>query len=185
MVYLVCERKKVIILSLGFLIILIAGSWFFLNKALPAKEVKAPLLDVELQQAQQQSQQQSPKKSDPEKVKKQEFFVDCRLTRDRIRSQQIDVLKEIAGNPTSSVETRDHAQQQLMKITERTAREVELEKLVVAQGFKDAVVLIQDQSATVIIQGTSLSGSEAEKIKDVVGRVALLEPGSIYVIPKP
>ncbi|CEO89888.1 hypothetical protein [Syntrophaceticus schinkii] len=47
---------------------------FFLNKALPAKEVKAPLLEVELQQAQQQSQQQSPKKSDSEKVKKQEFF---------------------------------------------------------------------------------------------------------------
>ncbi|MDD2361308.1 MAG: SpoIIIAH-like family protein [Syntrophaceticus schinkii] len=184
MIYLVCERKKVIMLSLGFLIILIAGSWFFLNKALPAQEVKAPLLEIELE-AQQQSQQQSPKKSDSEKVKKQEFFVDCRLTRDRIRSQQIDVLKEIAGNPASSVETRDHAQQQLMKITERTGREVELEKLVVAQGFKDAVVLIQDQSATVIIQGTSLSGSEEEKIKDVVGRVALLEPGSIYVIPKP
>jgi stage III sporulation protein AH len=181
MVYLVYERKKIIMLSLGFLVILIAGSWFFLNKALPAKEVKAPLLEVELQQA----QQQSPKKSDSEKVKKQEFFVDCRLTRDRIRSQQVDVLKEIAGNPASSVETRDHAQQQLMKITERTAREVELEKLVVAQGFKDAVVLIQDQSATVIIQGTSLSGSEEEKIKDVVGRVAILEPGSIYVIPKP
>ena len=55
----------------------------------------------------------------------------------------------------------------------------------VAQGFRDAVVLIQDQSATVIIQGASFSNSEAEKIKDVVGRVALLEPDSIYVIPKP
>jgi hypothetical protein len=99
MVYLVYERKKIIMLSLGFLVILIAGSWFFLNKALPAKEVKAPLLEVELQQA----QQQSPKKSDSEKVKKQEFFVDCRLTRDRIRSQQVDVLKEIAVNPLCPV----------------------------------------------------------------------------------
>lgn len=46
-----------------------------------------------------------------------------------------------------------------MKITKRDMVEVELEKLVQAQGFQDAVVLIQENSATVIIQGTSVADS--------------------------
>lgn len=176
MVYLICERKRIIMFSM-ILLILLTASWYYLNRFLSAKEVQAPLVRVDLQQQQQ--------KNSTHEVKKQEFFVDCRLTRDRMRSQQVDVLKEIAGNPASSVETRDHAQQQLMKITERTGREVELEKLVVAQGFSDAVVLIQDQSATVIIQRASVSGSEVVKIKDLAARIALLEPRSIHVITKP
>lgn len=178
MVYLVYEKKTMIVLALGLVTILAAG-WFYLNNILSVEEVRAPVnVEVDIQQ-------QAQKKSSPEAVKKKAFFVDCRLTRDRIRSQQVDVLKEIAGNPASSVETRDRAQQELMKVTERTAMEVELENMVVAQGFRDAVVLIQEKSATVIIQGASINSSEAEKIQDVVGRVALLEPGSIFVIPKP
>ena len=114
MVYLVYNRKKIIMFSMGFLILL-AGCWYLLNKAVTEEEVNAPVVEVELVQ-------QAHQKKVPEAVKKQEFFVDCRLTRDRMRSQQVDVLKEIAGNPASSVETRDHAQQQLMKITERTSR---------------------------------------------------------------
>ncbi|MGB4503799.1 MAG: SpoIIIAH-like family protein [Syntrophaceticus sp.] len=178
MIYIVYERKTIIMLALG-LIILFGGCWFYLNNFLSAEEVRAPVnVEAELKP-------QGQPKNSSETVKKQEFFVDCRLTRDRIRSQQIDVLKEIAGNPVSSADTRDNAQQELMKITERTAMEVELEKLVVAQGFRDAVVLIQNESATVIIQGTSFTNSDAEKIRDVVSRVALLNPDSIFVIPKP
>lgn len=54
-----------------------------------------------------------------------------------MRSQQIEVLKEIAGNPSSSVEARDRAQNNLISIIENIGKENELEKLIIARGFKD------------------------------------------------
>lgn len=177
MVCLVYNRKKIILICLG-LIFVLAGYYFFTVSCLRIEEEKNPVnVTVDLKKDQ--------KKDRSESLKKQEFFVDCRLARERNQSQQVEVLKEIAANPVSSAETRDQAQQELMKITERAAREAELEKLVVAQGAQDAVVLIQGKSATVIIQGKSLSSSDAEKIREIVGRVAFLEPGNIFVIPKP
>jgi len=118
-------------------------------------------------------------------VKKQEFFVDCRLTRDRIRSQQMEVLKEIAANTASSSETRDQAQQGLMKLTERSTLEAELEKLVIALGFKDAVVMLQDTAANVIIQQNSLTDSEKDQIRDVVVRVTDLQADDVFITCKP
>ncbi|MDD2555505.1 MAG: SpoIIIAH-like family protein [Syntrophaceticus sp.] len=183
MVYFVYNKRTSAIIVLGVLLLLLMiGFWYYVNHMPEDEEAQpAPSVEVKLQQ------QAEEKRSIPaaETVKKQEFFVDCRLTRDRMRSQQVDVLKEIAGNPATSAENRDYAQQELMKITKRDMVEVELEKLVQAQGFQDAVVLIQENSATVIIQGTSVADSEEEKLKDIVSRVADVEPGGIFVIPKP
>lgn len=184
MVYFVYNKKTSVIFALGviILLLLLIGCWYYVNNMPEGEEVQ-PSASVEVKVQQQTENKNNSKAS--ETVKKQEFFVDCRLTRDRMHSQQVDVLKEIAGNPASSGETRDHAQQELMKITKRNTVEVELEKLVQAQGFKDAVVLIQEKSATVIIQGTSVAGTEEEKLKDIVSRVADVEPRNIFVIPKP
>lgn len=117
-------------------------------------------------------------------MEKAEFFVDCRLARDRIRSQRIEVLKEIAANPTSDSENRSRAQQELMSIMDQAVKETELEQMVVAEGFKDAVVMIQEKSATVIVQGRSLTSADKEKIRDIVARVVSIEPGNVLVMAK-
>jgi stage III sporulation protein AH len=184
MIYFIYNKKTSVILALGLILLLLIliGRWYYVNN-MPERVEEQPFASVEVKLQQQAENKNSSEVS--ETVKKQEFFVDCRLTRDRMRSQQLDVLKEIAGNPASSEETRDYAQQELIKITERNTVEVELEKLAQAQGFKDAVVLIQEKSATVIIQGTSVAGSKEEKLKDIVSRVADVEPRNIFVIPKP
>lgn len=118
-------------------------------------------------------------------VDKKEFFVECRLTRDRVRSQQIEVLKEIAGNPSSSVEARDRAQNNLISIIENIGKENELEKLIIARGFKDAVVILQNNSATVVVQARSISPKEVEKMADLIKMTTGFERSNIFIIPKP
>ncbi|MFW0966824.1 MAG: SpoIIIAH-like family protein [Thermacetogeniaceae bacterium] len=175
MIYYVCEPKKIIKTGL-ILVLILAGCWLFLKFYLMQEQ---PQVNVEV------DVKQSEKTHLLNDVKKQEFFVDCRLTRDRIRSQQMEVLKEIAANTASSSETRDQAQRGLMKLTERSTLEAELEKLVIALGFKDAVVMLQDTAANVIIQQNSLTDSEKDQIRDVVVRVTDLQADDVFITCKP
>lgn len=116
---------------------------------------------------------------------RQEFFVECRLSRDRMRSQQMETLKEIAGQSNSSGEIRDSAQRELMQLSENMSKETELEKLVMARGFNDAAVMILPRSATVIVQVRSVTPPEVDQIKSLVIKTTNLDAGSIFVIPKP
>ena len=72
-----------------------------------------------------------------------------------------------------------------MKLTERSTLEAELEKLVIALGFKDAVVMLQDTAANVIIQQNSLTDSEKDQIRDVVVRVTDLQADDVFITCKP
>lgn len=186
MVSLVLEKRKLLVLGV-VLVFFIGGFWLCVQIGCsPGKEqeggcqITSPPLEVEVTQPRVTSGR-SHILSDPGK---QEFFVECRLTRDRIRSQQVELLKEIANNPTSSSETRDRAQKDLLKIAENMGKEAELEKLIMAWGFKDAIILIQPKSATVIVQARVLSPSEVEKIKVLVIKAFDLETENIVIIPK-
>lgn len=120
-----------------------------------------------------------------ESFNRQEFFVESRLARDRIRSQQMETLREIASQPTSSGEIRDSAQRELMQISENMTRETELEKLVMARGFNDAAVMILPQSATVVVQVRSIAPADVDQIKTLVAKTTGLDGGSVFVIPRP
>jgi hypothetical protein len=115
----------------------------------------------------------------------EDFFVECRLARDRMRSQQLDALKEIADQPNSSSEVRDSAQRDIMQLTDNMSKEAELEKMVMAKGYNDAAVMILPRSATVVIQVQSVPSSGADQIKTLVAKTTGLDSGSVFVIPKP
>jgi stage III sporulation protein AH len=115
---------------------------------------------------------------------REEFFVECRLDRDRVRSEQMETLKEIAGQADSSSEIRDSAQRDLMQLSENMSKETELENLVMARGYNDAAVMILPRSATVVVQVRSLPPSEVDQIKTLVAKTTGLDAGSVFVIPK-
>ncbi len=115
----------------------------------------------------------------------QAFFVDCRLARDRIRSQQMETLKEIAGQSNSSGEVRDSAQRSLMQLADNMSRETELERLVMARGYQDAAVMILPRSATVVVQASSVTPAAVEQIRALVVKATDLAAANVLVIPRP
>lgn len=173
--FFIWDRRAIVLFCLGLTILI--GGWWLARSDFFLREEKRPV-EVDLH-----VKRDVPKPSGSG-LEKAEFFVDCRLARDRIRSQRIEVLKEIAANPTSDGENRSRAQQELMDIMKLAVKEAELEQMVVAEGFKDAVVMIQEKTATVIVQGRSLTSADREKIRDIVARVALIEPGNVLVMAK-
>ncbi len=98
------------------------------------------------------------------------FFIEYRLERDRQRSQQIALLKQIIDNTSIDGEGKQEAQKRLVELTQQMDLEMQLEKLIVAKGYKDAAVFIQPNAVNVIVMADKFGNEDANKIGDLVSR---------------
>ncbi|SMB98584.1 stage III sporulation protein AH [Thermanaeromonas toyohensis ToBE] len=112
------------------------------------------------------------------------FFVEYRLERDRRRSQQIDMLKQIIDNPNATSDSKQEAQKRLMDLTRQMDLELQLEKLIVAKGYKEAAVFIQPQAVNVVVMAEKITEEDANKIGDLVSRSTGRPREQISIIPQ-
>ena len=124
----------------------------------------------------QNGQQTQPENND--------FFVEYRMERERVRGRQVELLEGIINNPDSTDDMRREAQQRLMQVTENMERELHLENLIKAKGYSEAALFIQPGSATVILKKASISEQDATRIADLVSRVTGYDLNDIVIIPK-
>ena len=117
-------------------------------------------------------------------TKKENFFIEYRLERERTRGQQVELLREIINDPNADAETRKKSQEDLYTITHNIGKEMEVENLIRAKGFKDAVVLIKEKGATVVVQAEELSSEQAARIAEIVNRNTGILLNNIVIIPK-
>ncbi|MZP28463.1 hypothetical protein GTO91_01830 [Heliobacterium undosum] len=114
--------------------------------------------------------------------KGQDFFSEYRMERERVRSQQIEILQEIVRNDQSSGETRKEAQKKLLQISEQIKKEMETERLLIANSYRDAVVLIQPNTVSVIVAARELSPAEKGKIAELVARSTGVKTNEVSVM---
>ncbi|MEW6182954.1 MAG: SpoIIIAH-like family protein [Bacillota bacterium] len=81
------------------------------------------------------------------------FFVDYRLEREARRSQQVELLREIANAANTSEVTRKEAQEKLMFLSQQAEKEARTEGILRAKGFQEAIVAVEDEEVTVVVQG--------------------------------
>ena len=112
------------------------------------------------------------------------FFVDYRLERERTRGQQVELLREIVSNSGVTAESRQKAQEQLLNITRQIGKEAELENLIRAKGFPDAIVCLGEKGMTVVVQKASLSWEETVNLTDIITRSTGFSEQNIILIPK-
>lgn len=117
-------------------------------------------------------------------AKQNEFFVQYRLERDRTRSQQIDLFREIVNNQNSPEETRKEAQRRLLAITQVIDTEMKLENLIRAENFKDAVVFMQDKSVTVIVETPVLTPPDKDRLTSITVRATGFSQENVVIIAK-
>lgn len=111
---------------------------------------------------------------------------DARLTRDRARSQEMEGLATLAENHKLADEARAEAGQQLVDLTQRTAREMEAEALLLARGYAEAVVFVHSHTAEVIVRtDTELTTAQAHAMADVVANATGVPIQHVKVVPRP
>lgn len=113
------------------------------------------------------------------------FFIDYRMERDRLRSQEIELYKEIIESPSAGAEAKKAAQDNILALTQSMNLEMRIEKLLQAKGFADALVLLfKDNKATVIIKGENLSKAQAAQVVEAVSSAAGIAPDKVDVVEK-
>lgn len=117
-------------------------------------------------------------------VPKEDYFVEYRMDRERTRGQQIELLREIVNNNQSPPETRKEAQKKLLELSDLMKKELEAEKIIVASGYKDAIIQIQPGTVSVVVPGPPLSREEKARLAELVARALGVKAAVVEVMTK-
>ncbi len=112
------------------------------------------------------------------------FFAEYRMERERIRSKQVETLKDIINKDSNSQEAKDAAALRIVKISEDIEKEMKTESLIKSKGYEDCAVIIQAETTTVVILAASLRVDQEEEIKKMVSRSVQINEDSICIIPR-
>lgn len=113
-----------------------------------------------------------------------DFFTEYRLEREKIRSERSDLLRE-SIKTAKNEEARQHDQDAIIKLMQEKQHETEMENLIKARGFTDALVFIRDNSVSVVVKTSSLSREEVIQVADIISRVSGVKAEDITISAKP
>lgn len=112
------------------------------------------------------------------------YFIEHRLSRDKLRASLIDRLNEIINNENTNGETRAKAQEEIIALGRVAELELSLEGLIKAKGFEDALVFLGDNSARVVVSTNELTEQDVVKILEIVKSETDIEAGNIKIMKK-
>ncbi len=97
-----------------------------------------------------------------------DYFTTAKSERESSRKEAVSLLKETVDNVKSSDEAKKQAEEKINEIALRIEKESSIETLIKSKGFEEAVVIISDESVTVIVKGEELLASQTLQIQDAV-----------------
>ena len=111
------------------------------------------------------------------------FFSAYRSEREATRESEFLYLDAIISSETSSEAAKTAAEEQKLGLVERMEKEMQLESLVKAKGFEDAIVTMSDSGVNVVVGTAELTAEQAAQIYDIVRTETDLTAGDVKIIP--
>lgn len=174
-IVLFAQKRFWTVLGLGCAIAAISSAFFFLQK--PVEQSKADRSNAMQVVKSISTEQSAPAASF-------DFFTEYRLEREKVRSEQSDILRDVVKTAKND-EARQKAQDGVLKLVLERQRELEIENLIRAKGFNDAIIFIRDNSVSAIIKANSLSKEEVIQIADIISKVSGAKAEEITISAKP
>ena len=88
------------------------------------------------------------------------YFVEYRMERERVRGLEMETMREVLASPDADEEIRKSAHERLLRLSSHISREMELENLIRARGFKDAAVFLDENTVTVVVKNGETAASD-------------------------
>lgn len=108
---------------------------------------------------------------------------EAKVTREQTRSKNKELLMELINSANVTDEQKQGAIDEMVLMTDVAEKELAAETLLVAQGFEEVVVSINDASADVVVSSTQVSDSQRAQIEDIVKRKTGIEAANITITP--
>lgn len=112
------------------------------------------------------------------------YFVNYRMHRDKVMTQEIATLKGVLANPALSRTAKSEAAQTMVRDTQELKQESAIEGLLSAQGFPLSAVTVTRNSAVVVVGANHLSSTQVARIADAVMKVTRFPPENVVILPK-
>lgn len=113
-----------------------------------------------------------------------DYFASARLSRQRARDEAVTIFNATIANESATEDSKQQASESISKMASSAVSEAKIENLIIAKGYEDCVVFLNDDSANVIIAKLQdgLQSDDIAKIKDIVVSETKLSPESIKII---
>lgn len=112
------------------------------------------------------------------------YFVEYRLSRDKLRANLVDRLDDIIKNENTAEDMRSEAQEEIIKIGRVSEQELKIEGLIKSKGFNDTVVFLGDKEIKVVVSAEELTQQDMVKILDIVKSETEYDTNNIKIMKK-
>lgn len=112
------------------------------------------------------------------------YFVEYRLSRDKLRAGLVERLDTIVNNKNTDDKMRNEAQTEIINIGRVAEKELQIEGLVKSKGFDEALVFLTDKDIKVVVGVEELSEQDMMKILEIVKMETEYDTNDIKIIKK-
>ncbi len=112
------------------------------------------------------------------------YFVEYRLSRDKLRATLVDRLDEIVKNENTSEAVRADAQREIIKLGNNSEIELQIEGLIKSKGYDDAIVFITNKDIKIVVSAPELGEQDMVKILEIVKSESDFDTNDIKIMKK-
>lgn len=154
------KKKKIVLLSVMVALLLVSGVMnFMLNTS------TVPTVD------------------DSDALSASSFFSAFRTDREATREQTLLELDSIISSEDTSAEAKTAAENMKLDICANMQTELNLESLIKAKGFSEAVVSVGSQNVNVLVNDATLESAEVAQILSIVTSETGVSANNVKITP--
>ena len=114
----------------------------------------------------------------------EDYFAASRLTREQARDEAVSTLRELSESEEADQAAKDEAAAQISALADDSVAEANIESLIRAKGYADAVVMISDSSVNVVgaPPDGGLQATDVTVIKDIVVSETGMTAGQVKIV---
>ncbi len=113
-----------------------------------------------------------------------DYFIEAKAQRKKSRDEALALLEDTVKNVDSDTKAKVAATEKMAIIAERMEKEASIETLIKAKGFEKTVVVIGDNSVSVIVQANELLPAQILQIQDAVTSQTKISLENIKIVNK-
>lgn len=109
------------------------------------------------------------------------YFVDTKIGKNNERTALKQTLSELIDSTNADKDAKKDAEEQYNEMVARAENEMVMEDLIKAKDFDDAVVLLSEDQANVVLKSKEVTADQVNVVKNIVCRVSKLPASKITV----
>ncbi len=125
---------------------------------------------------------------DTEEDKKEEsedfYFTTSKLDRNTMYSESLETYQEMYNSSNATADQKKEALNKINNINNTKNAIMISENLIMAKGFEDAVIFVNEGSVSVVIKSEELKGEQVAQIQNIVSRELNVGAETIHISNK-